>query len=171
MKSRCDIAPISREAQVALFNLLGCCACLTHDFDGALRHFQAAHKLAPNDARLNQNLALIAAPNALGMGSELGSTEAWRDRWFHTGDRVVRQPDGYFRFVDRLKDSIRRRSENISSFEVEQVLLSHPAVANAAAYPVRSSLAEDEVMAAVILHPSRQLTESELIYALPCLSR
>jgi crotonobetaine/carnitine-CoA ligase len=76
---------------------------------------------------------------------------------------VVRQSDGYFRFVDRLKDAIRRRGENISSFEVEQVLLSHPAVANAAAFPVRSPLAEDEVMAAVILQPGQQLTEAELI--------
>jgi crotonobetaine/carnitine-CoA ligase len=91
------------------------------------------------------------------------TAEAWRDRWFHTGDRVVRQADGYFRFVDRLKDAIRRRGENISSFEVEQVLLSHPAVANAAAFPVRSALAEDEVMAAVILHPGRTLNEAELI--------
>jgi crotonobetaine/carnitine-CoA ligase len=91
------------------------------------------------------------------------SSEAWRDGWFHTGDRVVRQPDGYFRFVDRLKDAIRRRGENISSFEVEQVLLSHPAVANAAAFPVRSPLAEDEVMAALILHPGKKLAEAELI--------
>jgi crotonobetaine/carnitine-CoA ligase len=96
-------------------------------------------------------------------GAPEKTAEAWRDRWFHTGDRVVRQSDGYFRFVDRLKDAIRRRGENVSSFEVEQVLLSHPAVANAAAFPVRSSLAEDEVMAAVILHPDRQLTEAELI--------
>jgi len=91
------------------------------------------------------------------------TAEAWRNLWFHTGDRVVRQSDGYFRFIDRLKDTIRRRGENISSFEVEQVLLSHAAVANAAAFPVRSPLAEDEVMAAVILHPGQQLTEAELI--------
>jgi crotonobetaine/carnitine-CoA ligase len=91
------------------------------------------------------------------------TAEAWRNLWFHTGDRVVRQSDGYFRFIDRLKDTIRRRGENISSFEVEQVLLSHSAVANAAAFPVRSSLAEDEVMAVVILHPGQQLTEAELI--------
>jgi crotonobetaine/carnitine-CoA ligase len=91
------------------------------------------------------------------------TVEAWRNRWFHTGDRVVRQSNGYFRFVDRLKDTIRRRGENISSFEVEQVMLSHPAVANAAAFPVRSPLAEDEVMAAVILHPGQRLTEAELI--------
>jgi crotonobetaine/carnitine-CoA ligase len=91
------------------------------------------------------------------------TAEAWRNLWFHTGDRVIRQSDGYFRFVDRLKDVIRRRGENISSFEVEQVLLSHPAVANAAAFPVRSSLAEDEVMAGVVLHRGQQLTEVELI--------
>jgi len=91
------------------------------------------------------------------------TAEAWRDGWFHTGDRVVRQPDGYFRFVDRLKDAIRRRGENISSFEVEQVLLSHPAVANAAAFPVRSPLAEDEVMAAIILRPDKKLAEAELV--------
>ena len=90
------------------------------------------------------------------------TAETWRDGWFHTGDRVVRQGDGNFRFVDRLKDAIRRRGENISSFEVEQVLLSHEAVANAAAFPVRSALAEDEVMAAVVLHPGRHLTEAEL---------
>src|SRR3977135_4205985 len=96
-------------------------------------------------------------------GTPEKTVEAWRNLWFHTGDRVVRQADGYFRFVDRLKDSIPRRGENISSFEVEQVLLSHPAVANAAAFPVRSPLAEDEVMAAVILHPGRQLTQSELV--------
>jgi crotonobetaine/carnitine-CoA ligase len=91
------------------------------------------------------------------------TAETWRDGWFHTGDRVVRQPDGNFRFVDRLKDAIRRRGENISSFEVEQVLLSHAAVANAAAFPVRSALAEDEVMAAVVLHPDCKLTEAELV--------
>ena len=91
------------------------------------------------------------------------TAEAWRDGWFHTGDRVVREANGYFRFVDRLKDAIRRRGENISSFEVEQVLLSHEAVANAAAFPVRSPLAEDEVMAAIILHPGRTLSHAELI--------
>jgi crotonobetaine/carnitine-CoA ligase len=96
-------------------------------------------------------------------GTPEKTVEAWRNLWFHTGDRVVREPDGYFRFMDRIKDAIRRRGENISSFEVEQVLLSHPSVANAAAFPVRSQLAEDEVMAAIILHPGKNLTPLELI--------
>jgi crotonobetaine/carnitine-CoA ligase len=80
------------------------------------------------------------------------TVEAWRNLWFHTGDRVVRDADGAFRFVDRIKDAIRRRGENVSSWEVEQVLLSHAAVAGVAVYPVRSELGEDEVMAAVVLH-------------------
>jgi carnitine-CoA ligase len=91
------------------------------------------------------------------------TVEAWRNLWFHTGDRVIREPDGYFRFVDRMKDAIRRRGENISSFEVEQVLLGHPAIALAVAFPVRSALAEDEVMAAVVLHPGQSRTHLELI--------
>jgi carnitine-CoA ligase len=104
---------------------------------------------------------LAFASEYFGMADK--TAEAWRDGWFHTGDRVVRQPDGCFRFVDRLKDAIRRRGENISSFEVEQVLLSHPAVANAAAFPVRSPLAEDEVMVAIIIHPGKTVAETELI--------
>lgn len=91
------------------------------------------------------------------------TVEAWRNLWFHSGDRVVREADGAYRFVDRIKDAIRRRGENISSYEVEQVLLSHPAVATVAVFPVRSELAEDEVMAALVAQPGTQLIPSELI--------
>lgn len=87
---------------------------------------------------------------------------AFRNGWFHTGDRVIRDADGSFRFVDRLKDAIRRRGENVSSFEVEQVLLSHPDVGNAAVFPVPSELAEDEVMAVLVLRPGSRLTENTL---------
>ncbi len=87
---------------------------------------------------------------------------AWRNLWFHTGDRVVRDADGAFRFLDRIKDAIRRRGENISSFEVEQVLLGHAAVAAAAVYPVRSELAEDEVMAAITVRPGMAIDPAEL---------
>ncbi|TCP55046.1 crotonobetaine/carnitine-CoA ligase [Tamaricihabitans halophyticus] len=81
------------------------------------------------------------------------TVQAWRDLWFHTGDRVVRESDGWFRFLDRIKDAIRRRGENISSFEVEQVLGTHPAVDQVAVFAVPSELAEDEVMAAVVVKP------------------
>lgn len=90
------------------------------------------------------------------------TVEAWRNLWFHTGDRVVRDADGAFRFVDRIKDAIRRRGENISSFEVEQVLLSHPGVASCAVYPVQSELAEDEVMAALVPREGQRIDPAEL---------
>ncbi len=100
------------------------------------------------------------------------TAEAFRDGWFHTGDRVVREADGYFRFVDRMKDAIRRRGENISSFEVEQVLLSHPDVGNAAVFPVPSELAEDEVMAAVVRRAGSTLSERALAeFCAPRLAR
>ena len=91
------------------------------------------------------------------------TVEAWRNLWFHTGDRVVREKDGFYRFIDRMKDAIRRRGENISSYEVEQVLASHPLVQNAAVFPVRSELAEDEVMAAVVLRGGAELTYAALL--------
>ena len=91
------------------------------------------------------------------------TVQAWRNLWFHTGDRVVREADGAFRFIDRIKDAIRRRGENISSFEVEQVLLSHPAVAACAVYPVRSELAEDEVMAALVARAGKSIDPAELM--------
>lgn len=89
--------------------------------------------------------------------------EAWRNLWFHTGDRVVRDVSGYYRFVDRLKDVIRRRGENISSFEVEQVLLSHPSIELAAVFAVQSALAEDEVMATIVLREGEVLDALELV--------
>ena len=96
-------------------------------------------------------------------GMDAATVAAWRNLWFHTGDRVVMRADGNFRFLDRMKDAIRRRGENVSSFEVEQVILSHPGVAQAAVYPVRSELAEDEVMAAVVLRPGAALDAAGLL--------
>lgn len=87
--------------------------------------------------------------------------------WRRTGDRVVRDPDGWFRFIDRIKDVIRYRGENVSSLEVERVLRRHVGVAQVAVFPVPSSLAEDEVMAAVVpregfeIDPAQLLREAE----------
>jgi len=91
------------------------------------------------------------------------TVEAWRNLWFHTGDRVVRDADGNFRFLDRLKDAIRRRGENISSYEVEQVLLSHPQIDMVAVFPVRSELAEDEVMCAIVAKSGARVEPLELM--------
>jgi crotonobetaine/carnitine-CoA ligase len=91
------------------------------------------------------------------------TVEAWQNLWFHTGDRVVREADGNFRFIDRMKDAIRRRGENISSWDVEQALLAHPLVASCAVYAVPSELGEDEVMAAIIAEPGAPIDPVELL--------
>ncbi|CAM5283658.1 ATP-dependent acyl-CoA ligase OS=Streptomyces antimycoticus OX=68175 GN=SANT12839_090530 PE=3 SV=1 [Streptomyces antimycoticus] len=93
----------------------------------------------------------------------LGEPVEPADAWRRTGDRVVREPDGWFRFVDRIKDVIRRRGENISSCEVETVVRGHPAVADAAVFPVPSELAEDEVMVAVLPRAGSTLDPADLI--------
>lgn len=91
------------------------------------------------------------------------TVEAWRNLWFHSGDRVVRDPDGHYRFIDRMKDSIRRRGENVSSWEVEQAILSHPSVVSCAIYPLPSELGEDEVSAAILLEPGQSLEPIDII--------
>ena len=88
---------------------------------------------------------------------------AWRNGWFHTGDGFRKDAEGNFYFVDRLKDAIRRRGENISSFEVESEVLSHPSVREAAAVAVKSEIAEDEVMAVVALKEGADFDPAELI--------
>lgn len=82
-------------------------------------------------------------------GDPEATASAWRNLWFHTGDRVMRDERGVYHFVDRAKDAIRRRGENISSWEVEQALLTHPEVENAAVVGVPAELGEEEVMAFV----------------------
>jgi carnitine-CoA ligase len=91
------------------------------------------------------------------------TVESWRNLWFHSGDRAVRDADGSFRFLDRMKDAIRRRGENISAWEVEQVLQLHPDVAAAAAIPVPSELGEDEVMAVLVAREGAELDYEQLI--------
>ncbi|WP_395693511.1 AMP-binding protein [Nocardioides sp.] len=85
-----------------------------------------------------------------------------KDLWFHTGDLVHRDRDGNVFFEGRRSDVIRRRGENISVVEVEDVLSSHPAVAEAAVIGVPSEYTEEEVKAVVVLHPGSDVTEAEL---------
>ena len=85
------------------------------------------------------------------------TAEAWRNGWFHTGDGFKYDENGYFFFVDRIKDAIRRRGENISSFEVESEVTAYPAIREAAAIPVPSELGEDEVMIVVAPVPDQEI--------------
>jgi crotonobetaine/carnitine-CoA ligase len=83
-----------------------------------------------------------------GMAEE--TLRAWRNLWFHTGDRGKFDAEGNLVFLGRLKDSIRRRGENVSAFEVEQVADAHPAVAESAAVGVPSDLGEEEILLVVV---------------------
>ena len=95
-------------------------------------------------------------------GNPDATMSAWRNLWFHTGDRVMRDEQGLYHYLDRIKDAIRRRGENISSWEVEQALLSHSEVKNAAVVGVPSELGEEEVMAFLVTRDGREL-EPDLV--------
>jgi crotonobetaine/carnitine-CoA ligase len=87
---------------------------------------------------------------------------AFRDGWFMTGDLVTRGPDGYYTFVSRKKDIIRRRGENIAGAEIDRVIQSHPGVHEVAAVPVPSELGEDEILVAIVPKPGVTLAPLEI---------
>jgi crotonobetaine/carnitine-CoA ligase len=87
---------------------------------------------------------------------------AWRNLWFHTGDRGRLDEEGRLWFVDRDGDSIRRMGETVSAYEVENAVLAHPQVKLVAAYGVPSELTEEEVMIAVVRQPGSTLTAEQL---------
>jgi crotonobetaine/carnitine-CoA ligase len=88
---------------------------------------------------------------------------AWQNGWFHTGDAFTVDDDGNYYFVDRIKDAIRRRGENISSFEVEALVNQHPDVVETAAVAVPSEYLEDEVKVCVVVNDGVELTHEQLI--------
>jgi crotonobetaine/carnitine-CoA ligase len=91
------------------------------------------------------------------------TVESWRNLWFHTGDRGRMDAEGFLYFIDRMKDCIRRRGENISSWEVESTINTHQAVLECAAYGVPSPLTEYEVAIAVTFHPGQHVDPVELL--------
>lgn len=91
------------------------------------------------------------------------TVNAFRNLWFHTGDRGRMDEDGYFYFIDRMKDAIRRRGENISSWEVEKVLNTHPKVLETAVIGTPSALTEEEVLVVVVLRDGEALSPVELL--------
>ena len=96
-------------------------------------------------------------------GMPEATVAANRNLWFHTGDLARRDDDGYFYFVGRRAESIRRRGENISAFEIEEVDKLHPAVLDAAAYGVPSEFTEEDVMVAVVPRPGHVADPRALI--------
>ena len=91
------------------------------------------------------------------------TAQAWRNGWFHTGDVFRRDADNWFYFLDRVKDSLRRNGENISSFEVEREIVDHDAIMECAVVGVPGEDENDEVAAYVILVPGATLPPEELI--------
>jgi carnitine-CoA ligase len=95
-------------------------------------------------------------------GNPQATVDAFRNLWYHTGDLGRLDDDGFFYFEDRNKDYLRRRGENISSFEVERALALHPDVLEVAVHAVRSDLSEDEVKATVVRREGANVTEREI---------
>ena len=91
------------------------------------------------------------------------TVSAWRNQWLHTGDAFRIDEDGQYVFVDRMKDAMRRRGENVSSFEVEREIMEHPAVLEAAVVGVPSDATEDDILACVALRPGQSVTADALL--------
>jgi carnitine-CoA ligase len=103
------------------------------------------------------------AMNAGYLGRPEETATAWRDGWFHTGDAFRMDAEGRYYFVDRIKDAIRRRGENVSSFEIEREVLDHPDVNECAAIGVPSELGEQDIKVFVVRRPGSDLTAATLI--------
>jgi len=91
------------------------------------------------------------------------SAEAWRNGWLHSGDALRRDVDGIYYYVDRVDDAIRRRGENVSSFEVELEVAGHPDIREAAAIAVPSEYSEDEIKVVAVRAEGSALTEKDLV--------
>jgi fatty-acyl-CoA synthase len=97
------------------------------------------------------------------LGDEEATEKAFRGGWFHSGDLAVMHPDGYVELRDRAKDIIISGGENVSSIEVERVLVRHPAVLEAAVVAMPDERWGERPKAYVTLQPGAVLTEAELI--------
>ena len=88
---------------------------------------------------------------------------AFEGEWYKTGDLMRRDSDGYFYFVSRKKDLIRRRGENIAGAEIDKAVASHPSVKEVAAVGVPSELGGEEILVAIVTHPNAKLDAAEVV--------
>ncbi|MGB5705713.1 MAG: AMP-binding protein [Arenicellales bacterium] len=95
--------------------------------------------------------------------NDQATRETIRKDWLYTGDNAIQDKQGYFRFVDRIKDMIKRSGENVSAGEVESVILQHPAVFECAVIGMPDALRDEKIVAVVVLHHGAQATEDEII--------
>ncbi len=97
------------------------------------------------------------------LNNPAATAKVWQNGWFHTGDLFRRDPDGEYIFMDRMKDVVRRRGENISSFEVETAMSQFPGVREVAIVAAKSELSEDEILAVVSPVPGAMVDPAELL--------
>ena len=97
-------------------------------------------------------------------GRPADTMKVMRNMWFHTGDIGKFDEDGFFYFVDRKKDYLRRRGENISSFEMESAFAAHPEIEEVAVHAVPSDKGEDDVKVTAILKPGSNLQPEALFH-------
>jgi crotonobetaine/carnitine-CoA ligase len=116
---------------------------------------------ATGEIVVRPNEPSLVSDGYLGMPEE--TVRVTRNLWFHTGDLARRDADGSIYFIGRGKDAIRRRGENISAFEVEEVIEAHPDVLEVAAFGVPSEFTEEEVMVSVVPRPGRTVEPADLI--------
>ena len=154
--------------------------CIASPFDEETRPDSCGKALPQYDCRIFDDRDMECPPGAKGEIVVRGrrpfiqmagyykmpeaTLAAFRNLWYHTGDYGIRDENGYFYFLDRKKDAIRRRGENISSYEVEDVVNGHPAVLESAAIPIKDQeMTEDEVKICVILKQGQKLEPEELV--------
>ncbi|GAA0566277.1 AMP-binding protein [Actinomadura livida] len=94
--------------------------------------------------------------------NEAATMDAWRNLWHHTGDLGSFDEEGTLHFVDRKKDALRRRGENVSSVELEAAIVRHPGIAQAAVHAAPSELSEDEIKACLVFEPGADPAPEEL---------
>jgi crotonobetaine/carnitine-CoA ligase len=152
-------------------------------FDGGVTDWRSCGRVRPGypgyDVRVVDSHDRPLGPNQVGelvvrtsepwtlncgyFGRPEATAAAWRNGWFHTGDAFTYDTDGKFYFVDRLSDALRRRGENISSFEVESHVDEHPDVVESAAVAVPSPWGEDDVKAVIVARPGVDLDPADLV--------
>lgn len=114
---------------------------------------------------IGEIIARPKQPNGIFLGywnRPEATLEVFRNLWFHTGDLGRLDDDGFIFFVDRKKDALRRRGENISSFEMEAVFRQHHAINDLAVHAVPSPMGEDDVKVTMVLKEGQSITEEEI---------
>ena len=150
------------------FGMTDCGCPVMQPFDEPRRLGSCGRVVPPYEIQIADDGELLVRCSEPGLmtsgyyGMPEVTAEAFRDGWFHTGDIARLDADGWLYYLGRKKDMIRRRGENISAFEVEEVMEAHPAVLQAAAFGVPSELTEEEVKVCVVRRPGATVSAAEL---------